>query len=137
MRWMIGLFLALAAMAADDPWTKVKVLKGGSELRIYKKGMSQPVLATFDEANEERMVVVIKSEQVAIAKAEIDRIDSRPPRTGPRFTKESKVTQEVDSKATPSRGPKSGAPTSTSSSTGLTINTRPDFETIYRRGLKN
>ncbi|MDP9170745.1 MAG: hypothetical protein M3N54_09020 [Acidobacteriota bacterium] len=36
---------------ADNSWQKVVGLKSGSELRIYKKASSQPVAATFEEAN--------------------------------------------------------------------------------------
>ena len=35
---------ATLAFAADDPWAKVKDLKTGTELRIYKKGSSQPLV---------------------------------------------------------------------------------------------
>ena len=75
---ILALTAALTLVAADDPWQKVQELKSGTELRIQKKGAAQPVLAQMDEANEERIVVVVKNEQVAIAKDQIDRIDFRP-----------------------------------------------------------
>ena len=36
------------AMAADDPWAKVKAIKSGSELRVYKKGAAQPLVVKMD-----------------------------------------------------------------------------------------
>ena len=133
LRIAISLAVVFAAFSAEDAWKKVKELKSGSELKIYKRGVSHPISAVFDEANDERILVVIKSEQTAMAKESIDRIDARPPRSGPRVTKESQVTSDVDNKASPSRGPKAGGPTSTSSGTKFSINTRPDFEVVYRR----
>jgi len=39
------LLAAVTAFAADDPWTKVRDLKSGTELRIFKKGGMHPSLA--------------------------------------------------------------------------------------------
>ena len=36
---------ALAAFGADDALAKVKALKTGSELQVYKKGSTQPISA--------------------------------------------------------------------------------------------
>src|SRR5258708_4209970 len=83
---------ALTIFAADNPWNKVRELKSGSELRIYKRGASQPILATMDEANDERLLAVVKNEQMAFAKADIDRIDARPETKGGRMVKTTTTT---------------------------------------------
>jgi len=79
---------ALLANTADDPWAKVKAIKSGNELRVYKKGSTQPLLVKMDDATDERLLVVNKNEQTSIAKEDIDRIDARP-------TNKRAVTKEV------------------------------------------
>jgi hypothetical protein len=125
---------ALAVLAADNPWSKVRDLKSGSELRIYKRGASQPIVATMDEANDERVVVVVKNEQVAIAKADIDRIDARPETKGSRIMKTttSTVGTELHDKVA-APGPQGGVGPTSSTSTSFGSRPKPDFETIYRR----
>jgi len=54
------LLAAVAVFAADDPWAKVKELKGGAELRVYKKGAAQPLLAKMDELTDDNLMVVVK-----------------------------------------------------------------------------
>jgi hypothetical protein len=126
---------ALIAFAADDPWTKVKELKSGTELRVYKKGSTQPLTVKMDEANDDRLVIVNKNEQSSIPREEIDRIDARPSAKRP-VTKESKTTT-TDAASDPRStipGPKGNGPgTTTSSSTGYSFGSKPDFETVYRR----
>src|SRR5260370_34195813 len=90
-RTLVFVFAAMAAFGADD-WGKIRELKTGTELRIYKKGAKQFLLATMDEANAERLIAVVKNEQVAIAKDDIDRIDYRPVRPRGRVTKETTTT---------------------------------------------
>ena len=79
---MIRVFiLALAATstyAADDPWAKVHDLKTGTEIRLFKKGSLQPVLAKMDELKDDVLLVALKNEQVAIPRDQIDRVDARP-----------------------------------------------------------
>ena len=89
---LLLILAAMTAFGADDPWAKVKDLKSGTELKIYKKGTAQPVLAKSDDVTEDNLVVVVKNEQVAIAKDLIDRIDYRP-------TKGSRVTTETKTQA--------------------------------------
>jgi hypothetical protein len=131
---ILALTAALTLVAADDPWQKVQELKSGTELRIQKKGAAQPVLAQMDEANEERIVVVVKNEQVAIAKDQIDRIDFRP-KAGSRIVKETKTTTSAPGNPSPAEQRIGGGPPgpSGSSSSSLTFGSKPDFETIYRR----
>lgn len=131
-RIVMFLFAAALLFAADTSWTKVKDLKGHAELRIYKKGASQPINATFDDANDERITVVVKNEQTAIQKEDIDRIDARP--VGPpRKPSVTKTETRKDPDYTPGR-PGAGPPLpTTSSGSSVSFGDKPNFETIYRR----
>jgi hypothetical protein len=126
------LLAAMTAFAADDPWAKVRDLKSGTELRIYKKGTAQPVLAKSDDVTDDNLIVVVKNEQVAISKELIDRIDYRPAKPGGRLTTEtkSKPTDPDYTPGPPTRGP---AVPGTSTSTSVGIGSKPDFELIYKR----
>jgi hypothetical protein len=128
---------ALAVFAADTPWDKVRDLKTGTELRIFKKGSRQPVIGTMDEANDERLVVVIKNEELAIQKDDIDRIDFRPA-TKSHAVKETRTTQSDSTQTAPvGPQPKGSQPgPSTSTTTSISTGSKPDFETIYRRTAK-
>lgn len=131
----LSLLVTLPLFSADDAWKKVRDLKTGTELRIVKRGAAQPILAKMDEANDERLVVVVKNEQVAIPKEAIDRIDYRPPRTNLKVTKHTTVT-ENDPAAADVRPhpPTAGSGPGTSMSSGVSYGgDRPGFETIYRR----
>ena len=134
-RTILFTLIAGLAIGADDPWTKVRELKGGTELRIYKKEAKQPLLVKMDEATDESIIVVLKNEQVSISKDQIDRIDYRPVRTGSRIMKESKTTM-VDpdlSKVSAAGRPGESHGPASSSSTNVSVQSKPDFETIYRR----
>jgi hypothetical protein len=117
----------------DDQWTKVKELKSGTEIRVYKKGAAQPILAKAGDATDDKLIIVLKNEESAIDKKDIDRIDARP-QGGKRATVTSKTTnneptaQPVDG-VRPENYPKPG----TSYSSGLSVGSKPDFETIYQR----
>lgn len=129
---------AISAVVADDGWTKVMELKSGSELRIIKRSAKQPLLAKMDEANSERVVVVLKNEQVAIPKEEIDRLEARPGQTGSRVKAESKTKTSLPGESTAAGdrigpGGGGGGRPNTSYSSGVSIGSKPDFETIYRR----
>src|SRR5882724_12317982 len=117
------LLTAIAALPAEDAWTKVREMKSGTEIRIFKRGVKQPVLAKFDEANDENLVVATKTEQVAIAKDQIDRIDYRPAKTGAKVIKETKT--QVDPKLTPATVPHDPPGLSSSSSSTLSMG-KPD-----------
>jgi hypothetical protein len=135
LRILLVILPVLSLSAAGDPWDKVREVKSGTELRIFKKGGKPPVLATMDEANDERIVVVIKNEQTALPKDEIDRIDFRPPGGGKaRVTKESKIDNDAVNKdirqAKP--GDRPSGP-SGSSGGGLSFGGKPDFQLLYRR----
>jgi uncharacterized sporulation protein YeaH/YhbH (DUF444 family) len=127
------LFTAVLLLGADDSWKKVQDLKSHSELRIYKKGTREALNATLDEANEDRIVVVVKNKQVAIPKEDIDRIDARPGKT-PRKVNVDSTTKETDPDLTPHPNPAIPVPgTSSSSTVSVGGDGRPGFETIYRR----
>jgi hypothetical protein len=129
-RMILSLLTAAAALGAENPWAKVRALKSGTELRIFKTGAKLPV----DEANEENLIVVVKNEQTAILGDQIDRIDYRPTQPGGRVTKETKTSMEPPDTKPSRQGQSQGSPgPSSSSSTSLTIHGRPDFEAIYRR----
>ena len=132
-RIFILVLAALTIFAADNPWTKVRELKSGSELRIYKRGASQPIIATMDEANDERLIAVVKNEQIAFAKADIDRIDARPETKGGRMMKTTTTTTTELHDKVAAPGPQGQLGPSTSTSTGFSNRPKPDFETIYRR----
>jgi hypothetical protein len=119
--FLLLLVAGLAAFAAGD-WDKVKDLKTGAELRVYKKGSTQPLSAQMVEVTDDNLVVLVKKTETAIPKDQIDRIDARP-LSGNRVTKE---TTEKDGV-----GP-DGSQTS-SVSTGYSIGGKPDFATVYRR----
>ena len=130
---------ALAMAAPDEPWDKVRAVKGGAELRVFKKDGKPPVLAKMDEATADNLIVVVKDAQLAIPKDDIERIDYRPPQAGSRVTRETKTTKGVyDSSAGTQGQPmsqgKTGPPpgATSSSSSSLTVGGKPAFELLYR-----
>jgi hypothetical protein len=127
---------AAVLFSADDPWKKVRELKSGTEMRIYKTSAKQPITANMDELKDESLVVVVKNEQVAISRDEIDRIDARPPQTGSRVTKETKATINTHESQPATPGSRNPSGPSSSQSSSLSIGSKPGFETIFRRTLK-
>ncbi len=128
------LFSAAAlAAAADNPWDKVKELKSGAEVRIVRKGVAQPIEAKFDELTDENVLIVLKNEQKAIPRDEVERLDARP-KSGSRMTTETKTTTDRPGAAPPQGKPteKPNIPGQTYSS-GVNIGSKPGYETIYRR----
>ena len=122
MRKLFLLVLAAAtAFAADDPWQKVKNLKSGTDLRVVRRGSTQPLLVQMGELTDDNLLVIDKKTERAIPRAEIDRIDSRPSK--PTWVKEEKTGNAVN--------PDGG--NSSSYSSGYSRGSRGDFETIYRR----
>ena len=122
MRGLLLLMLAgLVAFGADDDWTKVRALKTGAELRVFKKGATQPVLAQMDELTDENLVVIVKKTQMAIPKDQVDRVDARAVGGGAKKETTTKQSVDADGKET------------TSTSTGYSFGGKPDFETVYRR----
>lgn len=135
-RMLVLILITVAAFAAADPWDKVREIKSGAEVRIFKSGGKPPVLAKFDELTEENLIVVVKNEQTAIPRDQIDRIDARPAQTGSRVVKETRTTTSTEppgAKADPIGQPKGAPGPSSSTSSTLSMGSKPDFETVYRR----
>ena len=130
---LIVLLAAATAFAADDPWTKVQNLKSGTELRIFKKGGLHPIIAKMEEANADSLIIVLKTEEMAIPRDQVDRIDYRPPKTGGRVTKETREKVEGPDAQTAAQSPNNIPGQTVSTSTNYVFNPQPDFETIYRR----
>ncbi|MGJ5815382.1 hypothetical protein [Paludibaculum fermentans] len=131
---LVLLMTALAVFAADDPWTKVRAVKSGTELRILKKASKQPVLAKMDELTDSSLIVIVKNEQVAIPKEDIERIDARPAQTGSRMTKQSTTSRDVSApRDAASPKPNHDGGPSTSSSSSVAFGSKGDFETVYSR----
>jgi hypothetical protein len=135
-RSFVFLLIAVAAAwAADDAWSKVKALKTGTELRVYKKGLARPVLAQMDELTDTNLVVIVKKTETAIARDQIDRIEARQ-QAGSRLTTTTTTTEtgpdakSASEAASPGRGP--DVP-ETSTSTNVSVGSKPDFELVYRR----
>jgi hypothetical protein len=125
---------SVVAIGASDPWAKVREIKSGTELRIYKKGVKQPVLARMDDALEDKIIVALKDEQTAIAKEDIDRVDARPSDKGKRVVAETKTAAtNPNHSASPRDNIGGSSMPGTSSSSGLTLGGKPDFQTVYRR----
>ena len=128
---ILTLAVSLVAVAADDAWLKVQKADTGSELRIFRKGDSKPVIATLDNATDDSLIVVVKNKEIAIPKDQIDRVDARPAKSGSRATK---TTTETTTDPQPSAKPQENKlGPSASSGTNYSFGSRPDFVTIYRR----
>ena len=121
MKVLLLMLAAAAAFAGDDAWQKVKDLKGGSDLRVFRKGSAQPLLVQMGELTDDNLVVIDKKVERAIPREEIDRIDSRPPKTT--WVKEEKAGNTANPDGS----------NSSSYSSGYSKGSRGDFETIYRR----
>lgn len=127
---VLALLASVSGFAAEDPWTKVRELKSGTDLRIFKKGVRQPVLAAFEDLNDDSLIIATKKEEIAIPKEQIQRIDFRP-KAESRVTKESKTTATDPAPNDPGNRGVPNVPGS-SSSTNLSFGSKPDFQTIYR-----
>lgn len=128
------LFTSLVLFAAEDPWTKVQDLKAGTEIRVYKRGISQPLVGKVDDVKDDVLHVALKSEQVALQRTEIDRIDYRPNSDKSRVTRETKTVVDDPNKKPPVLSPARGAQVPrTSTSNTLTWGSKADFEVLYRR----
>lgn len=128
------LLVAVAGVVAGDDWGKVKALKTGAEIRIYKKGSVQPVLAQMDELTDDNLIVLVKKSQMAIPRDQIDRIDARPAQTGGRLKSETTTKESFpDAKSAAPNGGRGPDVPGSSTSTNVSVNSKPDFEMVYRR----
>jgi hypothetical protein len=131
LRIFLCIIAASIAFAAEDAWPKVKDLKTGTEIRVFKKGSMQPVVAQLAEATDDNLVIIVKNEQSAIPRDQVDRLDYRPEQKGGRLRSETKSTPH-DPKPNVSN-PRGGSGPNSSYSSGVTIVDKPAFETLYRR----
>lgn len=132
-RMLLLLLVAITVSGAADEWAKVKALRTGAEIRVFKKGSMQPVLAQMDELTDENLVVLLKKTQTAIPKDQIDRIDARP-MGGSRVVKETSTKETYPDAKSAGPGPqKSPDVPGSSTSTSISVGSKPDFETVYRR----
>jgi len=137
LKTILVLCAAAVAFGAEDPWAKVKELKTGSELRVYKRGSAQPLLVKMGDLTDDNLVVVNKKEETAIPRDQIDRIEARlAARTRTTIDTESaeKNAASDPRSSIPGRNAPPGgmhAPTTTTS-TGVQW-TKQDFEVVYRR----
>jgi len=128
--------LSLAAFSlwgAEDPWLKVEQLKSRQELKIYKRGTAEPVVATFDEANDDRVIVVVKNKQIAIPKDEVERIDARPLGKGERTVTRETTAKTVDPDYSPHPARGADVPGTSYGSSVSFGTSKPGFEVVYRR----
>lgn len=131
--FLILLMAVAAAWAAEDAWSKVKALKTGTELRVYHMGSAKPVSAEMVELTDDNLVVIVKKTETAIKRVDIDRVEARP--QGGRATMET-VTKETSPDARSASEQQAGrgvdAP-ATTTSTSVSVGSKPDFEVVYRR----
>jgi hypothetical protein len=89
----------------------------------------------MDELTGDNLLVIVKKTQTAIPRDQIDRIEARP-QAGSRVTTETTTketapdAQSAAAQLPPGRGPDVPG---TSTSTKVTVGSKPDFEVVYRR----
>lgn len=126
-----------ARFDADDPWQKVIALEAGAEIRVIRKdALNKPLVGSFAEADAERLILVVKNEQTAIAREKIQVVEARP-KGGSRVTRTSQTTQNMPLDRPPAANPaermRPTPPGSTSStSSGISVGGKPGFEVVYR-----
>ena len=118
------------AQKSADPWSKVEELKGGTDLRIYKAGSSQPLAASFADLNDDNLIVVIRNTETAIPKSSIDRIEARA-KGGGRMHSETRESETPPDQS--ASNPREQTGPGTSSSTNLSFGSKGDFQIVYRR----
>jgi hypothetical protein len=78
---LLALSIACAlVLEAADGWQKVSQLKPGADIRVFKKGAARPIAAKAAGVTDQKLLITLKKEEVAIDKSEIDRIDYHPRR---------------------------------------------------------
>lgn len=122
--------------ADDDAWAKLRDVKSGAEIRVYKIGAAQPLTVKMGELTDENLVIINKDKQTAIARDQLERVEARPAGKGRTMTSTTKTTDSVgDPKAVIPGPDQQGTPgprTSTSTSSSVTLD-KPAFEVVYRR----
>ncbi len=136
---LVGFCLISSSFAAEDTWSKVKALKSGTEIRVFQAGSREALVGRIDEADDERIVLVHKNEQKAVAKTDIERLEARA--SGGRVVTKTTTVKNEDPAAelakprVPVAG-SSAAPALSSSSSSVSFGSKPGFEVVYRKGLK-
>jgi hypothetical protein len=137
LKTFITLCAAALAFGADDPWAKVKELKTGAELQVYKRGSVQPLTVKMGELTDQNLIVINKNAETAISRDDIERIDARPI-SKTRTVNETKIAEKnaaTDPRSTipgPNSPPGAMNPPTSGASSGVTWS-KPGFETVYRR----
>jgi hypothetical protein len=119
--FFLMLLACLVGFGAADDWAKVKALKTGADLRVFKKGSTQPIAAQMADLTDDNLIVLVKKTETAIPRDQIDRIDARPT-TANRATKQTTTKDGVAADGSPE----------SSISTYYSVG-KPDFEMVYRR----
>ncbi len=137
MRRFLFLLLtaAVAAICADDPWAAVVKLKSGTEIRVVKKGSTQPVTGNFAEANDEHLVWVVKNEQQSIPKNQVDRVEARPQAAGRVKVGSKTTTEDPQAAKEPPVGMNERPVAATTTTSAVSIEGKPAFELVYRRAM--
>jgi hypothetical protein len=137
--WKTAILLCATAVAfgANDPWAKVKELKTGAELHVYKRGSVQPLNVKMDELTDENLVVINKSAQMAIPRDQIERIDARASgrtrtMTDTQTAEQNAATDPRSAIPGPNQPPGAVHAATTTTASGVTW-TKQEFETIYRK----
>ena len=125
---MLALLLTLTFLSQERPWDKVRAVESGTEVRVFKRNVKLPVVAKLDEATEDNLILLIEDQQVAIRRAEIDRIDRRPHQVS-RVTHERRGVRT----ATAQGNTVSAAVANAARTQTLTIRSKSPFEFLYRR----
>lgn len=128
---------ALLVFGADDAWKRVRDLRSGVEVKVLKVGEKNPINARFDEANDERLLLVVKNAQTSIAKEDVLKVEARKQESSVR--REQKTTntdpnQQLSQPRVPNPGQRA-TPALQESSSGVTFS-KPGFELIYEKGKK-
>ena len=135
---IVLLAMQVLAWGSDDAWAKLREVKSGAELRVYKIGSAQPLLVKMGELTDEHLVIIEKNKQTAIARDQIDRVEARPT-TKRTVSKETKVTDNTNDPKnvipSPAQQGTHGPNTSTSTTAGMSFD-KPPFETVYRRAAR-
>ena len=137
--YALGLILLSLAFAADDPWTKVKELQSGTEVKILKAGVKDTLSGTFSEADDERLIVVIKNTQMAMDKRDVLKLEARPKAAKKVATQTTTKNLDPSAELAKPKPPTPGArptPDTQSSSTSFSYGDKPGYEIIYRKGMK-
>ena len=102
---LAALWMACAiAWGAEASWQKVKDLKIGSDIRVFRKDATMPVSGKSGGVTDDKLIIMIKKHQVSIDKADIDHIDYHPSWKAEKTESHSVVTEGTGTTETYSSG---------------------------------